>query len=85
MEWSSVEPHLPPSTFERDVVSVQGMAGDVFLCHPFLVHRASWPHRGRVPRVMAQPSIWLKEPYALTDRAGALPVERAIIAGLDAA
>ncbi len=84
LEWSSVEPHLPPSTFERDVVAVQGMAGDVFVCHPFLVHRASWPHRGRLPRVMAQPSVWLKEPYALTDRAGALPVERAIIAGLDA-
>jgi len=33
------------------------------------------PHRGRMPRMMAQPSIWLKEPYTLTDRAGALPVE----------
>jgi hypothetical protein len=23
-----------------------GTAGDVFLCHPFLVHAASWPHKG---------------------------------------
>lgn len=85
LEWSSVEPHLPPATFERELVSVRGAAGDVFLCHPFLVHRASWPHRGRAPRVMAQPSVWLKEPYALVDRAGAFPIEQAIFAGLDTA
>ena len=82
LEWSALEHHLPASTFEREVVRATGEAGDVYLCHPFLVHRASWPHRGRTPRVMAQPSIWLKEPYALIDRRGALPVERAILAGL---
>ena len=31
-----------------------GDAGDVFLCHPFLVHAASWPHRGTGPRWIAQ-------------------------------
>src|SRR3546814_5813112 len=36
-----------------------GQAGDVFLCHPFLVHAASWPHRGTEPRVIAQPPIAL--------------------------
>ncbi|MQA97922.1 MAG: phytanoyl-CoA dioxygenase [Streptosporangiales bacterium] len=35
---------------------VTGRAGDVFLCHPFLVHAAQ-SHRGRVPRVMAQPPL----------------------------
>ena len=82
LEWSSLEHLLPASTFEREVASATGAAGDVFLCHPFLVHRASWPHRGLTPRVMAQPSIWLKDPYALTDQEVALPVERAIFAGL---
>ncbi|WP_373354833.1 phytanoyl-CoA dioxygenase family protein [Pseudoroseicyclus sp. CXY001] len=33
-----------------------GPAGTVFLCHPFLVHAAQ-PHRGRVPRFMAQPPL----------------------------
>jgi len=32
-----------------------GGAGDVYLCHPFLVHAAGWPHRGAAPRVLAQP------------------------------
>jgi hypothetical protein len=32
-----------------------GQAGDVFLCHPFLVHAASWPHHGRSPKMMAHP------------------------------
>ena len=36
-----------------------GQAGDVFLCHPFLVHAASWPHRGAAPRLIAQPPISL--------------------------
>lgn len=36
-----------------------GQAGDVFLCHPFLVHAASWPHRGTEPRLIAQPPISL--------------------------
>jgi Phytanoyl-CoA dioxygenase (PhyH) len=62
--WSSVEPHLPASTFKRDVVSVQGMAGDVFLCHPFLVHAAQ-PHHGTRPRFLAQPPLHPAEPVTL--------------------
>lgn len=57
-------------------------AGDVYLCHPFLVHRASWPHRGRTARIIAQPSVWLKAPYALIDPPAAFPVEQAILRGL---
>jgi hypothetical protein len=51
----------------------------VFLCHPFLVHAAQ-PHRGRVPRFMAQPPL---EPIGMFDLSGAAPtpVERAILNG----
>ena len=46
----------PPGT----VVSATGLAGDVYLCHPFLVHAASWPHLGLRPRLIAQPPIALE-------------------------
>lgn len=46
-----------PAALERPVVSLTGAAGDVFLCHPFLVHAASWPHRGERPRFLGQPAI----------------------------
>ena len=42
-----------------------GQAGDVFLCHPFLVHAASWPHRGRIPRMMAQPGVAVHTQFPL--------------------
>jgi hypothetical protein len=31
-----------------------GRAGDVFLCHPFIVPTATWPHRGTGPRMIAR-------------------------------
>jgi hypothetical protein len=34
-------------------VHATGKAGDVFLCHPFMVHTATWPHRGAGPRMIA--------------------------------
>jgi hypothetical protein len=65
------------------VALATGAAGDVFLCHPFLVHAASWPHRGRRPRFMAQPGLDLAEPLQLERADGDYsPVERAIRAGL---
>ena len=36
--------------------SPPGPAGTAWLCHPFLVHAAQ-PHRGRVPRLMAQQTL----------------------------
>ena len=33
-----------------------GRPGDVWLCHPFVVHSAQ-PHRGQRPRFMAQPPL----------------------------
>ncbi|TDD89565.1 phytanoyl-CoA dioxygenase family protein [Actinomadura rubrisoli] len=45
-----------PATEHRSVVHATGRAGDVYLCHPFLVHAAQ-PHRGAEPRFMAQPPL----------------------------
>jgi phytanoyl-CoA dioxygenase PhyH len=57
-----------------------GKAGDVFLCHPFLVHAAQ-PHRGATPRFMAQPPL---HPTRQLDLAGPdlSPVARAVLKGL---
>lgn len=69
----------------RPTVLATGASGDVFVCHPFLVHAAQ-PHHGTRPRFMAQPGI---EPRVPLDPAGPperlWPVERAIRLGLDAA
>jgi hypothetical protein len=48
---------------------------------PFLVHAASWPHRGRSPRMMAQPGVALHGQFAF-DPDDLSPVEQAILAGL---
>jgi hypothetical protein len=70
----------------RPTVLVTGGAGDVFLCHPFLVHAASWPHRGRFPRMIAQPAVALYGQYALRAEPGQTPppVQQAILEGLAA-
>ena len=73
---------LPRSTFRRPRVQATGRAGDVYVCHPFLVHRATWPHRGSRPRMLAQPSIPPHQPFALRDATEICAVERAILRGL---
>lgn len=69
-------------TEARPVVTATGSAGDVYLCHPFLVHAAQ-AHRGQVPRFIAQPELPPTEPLDL-DRADGdySPVEIAIRRGL---
>lgn len=52
-----------PASAQRRVAEATGAAGDVFLCHPFLVHAAQ-QHRGTVPRFMAQPPL---DPTGLLD------------------
>ena len=71
----------PRSTFERQSAFATGEAGDVFICHPFLVHRATWPHTGTTPRAIAQPGIAIHEPFRL-EEGNPYPVERAILNGL---
>jgi hypothetical protein len=46
-----------PHVDKRRVALATGNAGDVYLCHPFLMHAASWPHRGTTPRFVAQPEL----------------------------
>jgi hypothetical protein len=82
MRFSDVVPRLPASTFARRQVVAVGRAGDVYVCHPFLVHAASWPHRGTRARMIAQPAVGIPEPFALSDHAGVGPVEAAILQGL---
>jgi hypothetical protein len=51
--------HAPlPEPTDR-IAYATGAAGDVYVCHPFLVHAATWPHRGTAPRFIAQPPIAL--------------------------
>lgn len=83
VRYDQVANALPASTFERPRARATGHAGDVFLCHPFLVHRATWPHRGVGPRMMAQPAVAIRAPFALRADADACPVERAILRGLE--
>ena len=80
--FGEVAGRLAASTFERPRVRATGRAGDVYLCHPFLVHRATWPHRGSRPRIIAQPEIAHHEPFALRAGTDACAVERAILRGL---
>ena len=59
-----------------------GSAGDVYLCHPFLVHAAQ-PHRGTTPRFMAQPPLEpLQDMQIERPDSAYSPVERAIRLGL---
>lgn len=54
--WMSVCERVVPATENCEIVSATGRIGDVYLCHPFLVHSGT-AHRGVVPRFMAQPPL----------------------------
>jgi len=47
---------LPPATRDRPIALATGEAGDVYLCHPFLVHAAQRNISG-APRFLAQPGV----------------------------
>ena len=70
-----------PSTLCRPVAHATGTAGDVFLCHPFIVHTATWPHRGAGPRMIAQPAVNAPAGFTL-DGSDPSPVAQAIVTGL---
>lgn len=78
-----------PETLELPIVDATGRAGTVYLCHPFLVHAATWPHRGRGPRVLAQPAISHPEGEGLGRfdyrNEPDTPVVRAVLQALDGA
>ncbi|MFF3109166.1 phytanoyl-CoA dioxygenase family protein [Kitasatospora sp. NPDC057904] len=79
-EWFSLCGEAVPASAGRQEVEATGAAGDVYLCHPFLIHAAQ-RHGGTVPRFIAQPPL---EPTGLLDLDGSAPspVERAVLAGL---
>ncbi|UWE09506.1 phytanoyl-CoA dioxygenase family protein [Actinacidiphila bryophytorum] len=81
----ALAPALVAASEHRPVALATGRAGDVFLCHPFLVHAAQ-PHHGSRPRFMAQPPLHPAVPLELERADGAYsPVESAIRQGLGAA
>jgi hypothetical protein len=70
-------------TSDYPVGYATGNAGDVYLCHPFLVHTAQ-AHHGSNPRFLAQPGLGMigaanMDPAAV----GLSPVEVAVRRGLD--
>lgn len=56
--------HLVTASAHRPVAYATGRPGDVYLCHPFLVHAAQ-PHHGTRPRFLAQPPLYPATPYEL--------------------
>lgn len=77
MPWLEAALAAAEATAHLPTVLATGRAGDVFLCHPFLVHAASWPHTGRLPRIMAQPGVALHDQFPLTGPLS--PVEQGIL------
>jgi len=66
----------------RPIAFATGRPGDVYLCHPFLVHAAQ-PHHGSRPRFMAQPPLHpAVDPDPERADGAYSPVERAIRRGL---
>jgi hypothetical protein len=81
MPGGDVPARLQPSVLCRRAAEATGRAGDVYLCHPFIVHTATWPHRGTTPRMMAQPGIEVPGGFTL-DGSDPSPVARAITEGM---
>ncbi|MFI1166181.1 phytanoyl-CoA dioxygenase family protein [Streptomyces sp. NPDC020801] len=59
-----IAPQLVEASAHRPLAYATGRPGDVYLCHPFLVHAAQ-PHHGTRPRFMAQPPLYPAVPYEL--------------------
>ena len=78
LPFGQVAPLAAQASATRPTALVTGQAGDVFLCHPFLVHAASWPHTGQLPRIIAQPGVALHDAFPLV--APLSPVELAMAA-----
>jgi hypothetical protein len=53
---------IDAASAHREQVLATGKAGDVYLCHPFLVHAAQ-PHHGDRPRFLGQPPLLPAGPY----------------------
>lgn len=73
---------LPSQVHQRPLAYATGNAGDVYLCHPFLVHAGN-RHQGIAPRFLAQPGLLLANRRLELERSdGAYsPVELAVRLG----
>ncbi|GAB2619571.1 phytanoyl-CoA dioxygenase [Paractinoplanes abujensis] len=58
-----LSPLVDAASAHRPTVLGTGRAGDVFVCHPFLVHAAQ-PNHGTGPRFLSQPCISPRDRYA---------------------
>lgn len=78
LEFFTSGPILDEATAHRPETHATGLPGDVYVCHPHLVHAAQ-PHRGTRPRFMSQIPFFLTRPLAPGD---ATPLARAVRLGL---
>jgi hypothetical protein len=65
----------------REQTLATGKAGTIYLCHPFVAHSAQ-DHRGKNPKLMAQPPLLLKGELTIEGKNDFTPVEMAIRLGL---
>ncbi|MBO3749715.1 phytanoyl-CoA dioxygenase family protein [Streptosporangiaceae bacterium NEAU-GS5] len=61
LDFFAAGPRLDEGTAHRPVAYATGEPGDLFLCHPFLVHAAQ-RHQGTRPRFMSQMPMFLAAP-----------------------
>jgi hypothetical protein len=82
MPGTEASPLVEHASSSRPVATATGESGDVYLCHPFLVHAAQRA-KGVAPRLMAQPPLAVRAPFAVSshDEFGS-PVEICIRNGL---
>ncbi|WP_035306615.1 phytanoyl-CoA dioxygenase family protein [Actinokineospora inagensis] len=65
-----IGPDIEAASAHRPIALATGRVGDVYLCHPFLVHAAQ-PNHGNQPRFLGQPALLPSEtfhraPFSLT-------------------
>lgn len=81
--WAELCAAAVPASAHRPEIAATGRAGDVYLVHPFVVHRAQRPGPGmRGPRIIAQPPLEPATEPAFDLDDGRAPVERAVRAAL---
>lgn len=78
LDWMTLCEWAVDASSSRPLASATGAQGDVYLCHPFLVHSGQ-KHRGTRPRFMAQPPL---EPAEAFDLSSPYPVTAAIASAL---
>ncbi len=78
--WMTLCEQAVQASADRPVELATGTMGDVYLCHPFLVHAAQ-AHHGCTPRFMAQPPLPAAGLLDL-DASAPSPVAQAVLNGL---